>query len=102
MMKERPILFNGWGAVLLRPPYGIRHPAFSQEGQRLMLVVNEDKSLMLLIKKPRSKWYRMCCIGRKRHYRKDGSCKHTEQLFAALKPEIAARTKLDGFGGSKQ
>lgn len=67
-----------------------------------MMFVTEDKTVVLLLRKKRSKWYSLVCFGRKRHYRKDGSCKHTEALIAQLTPDCVARTKLKGFGGKEQ
>jgi hypothetical protein len=64
-----------------------------------MMLLGDKKEIILLIKPSRSPVYRLCCIGRKRHYRKDGSCKHTEDLLARMNPWHRARTILDGFGG---
>lgn len=66
-----------------------------------MVLIGDKKELILIVRKPRSKWYRVVCCGRKKHYRKDGTCKHTEAVLASMKPEIAARTKVDGWGGKQ-
>ena len=38
------------------------------------------------------------CFRRKRHYRKDGSCKHTEALLAQMKPGYRQRYVPSPFG----
>lgn len=40
------------------------------------------------------------CFGSKRHYRKDGSCKHTQALVEQLRPGYRQRVELHGFGGA--
>ena len=44
----------------------------------------------------------LACFGRKRHYRKDGSCKHTDALLSKMRPWHRARTDLTPFGGGKE
>lgn len=58
-----------------------------------------DGCILMAARKLRSKWIELVCIGRKRHYRKDGSCKHTEALAARVKPEFKRRMKVSPFGG---
>lgn len=41
---------------------------------------------------------RLVCFGAKRHYRKDGSCKHTAGLLAVMKPWHRARTRVSLWG----
>ena len=64
-----------------------------------MMFVGDGKEVVMLLRKPRSKWYLLCCIGRKRHYRKDGSCKHVQEVLENVKPEIRHRVKVDPWGG---
>lgn len=64
-----------------------------------MMWVGDGKEVVMLLRKPRSKWYSLCCIGRKRHYRKDGTCKHVHEAMAMVKPELRQRVKIDPFGG---
>lgn len=63
------------------------------------MFVTTDKTLVLVTRKACSKWYSVVCIGRKGHYRKHGDCKHTDEIFAAMKPKIRKRTTVKGFGG---
>ena len=65
----------------------------------LMLFIGDKKEMIMLLKKSRSKYYALVCIGRKRHYRKDGTCKHTESVLADIKPEIRDLVKIDLWGG---
>lgn len=67
-----------------------------------MILIGDRKEMILLVRRPRSKWFSLCCIGRKRHYRKDGSCKHTEEILANVKPEIRPRVKVRPFGGRER
>lgn len=69
------------------------------EGGSLMLAVTDEKGLLLLIRKPGSRRYYLACFGSKRHYRKDGTCKHTEATLAHMKAWHAARTTVEPFGG---
>lgn len=64
-----------------------------------MIFIGDKKEIVMLMRRKRSKWYRLVCIGRKRHYRKDGSCKHTELFLEHMKPDIRNRTRVDGWGG---
>ena len=66
-----------------------------------MVIIGDKKELIMLLKKPRSKWYILCCFGRKRHYRKDGSCKHTDVILTDVKPEFRVRVKIDPWGGKR-
>lgn len=63
----------------------------------MMLAIG--KNLVVVIRKPRSKYYRMACFGGKRHYRKDGSCACVEAMLAHVKPKYRARVKIDPWGG---
>lgn len=64
-----------------------------------MIAIGDKKELILLLKKGRG--FALACFGTKKHYRKDGSCKHTDDMLSRMKPWHRARTKLDGFGGRK-
>lgn len=66
-----------------------------------MILVGDRKELILLLRHHRSKRYHLCCIGRKRHYRKDGTCKHTESVLASIKPRIRKTVIVDGWGGKR-
>ena len=63
-----------------------------------MIMIGDHGELILLARKPRSRRYTVVCFGRKRHYRKDGSCKHTDQV-QALAAQAGERVKVDGWGG---
>jgi hypothetical protein len=63
------------------------------------MMVGDQREIILLLRKPRSKWFHLCCIGRKRHYRKDGTCKHTAEVLARIKPEVRPRVIVDRWGG---
>lgn len=67
-----------------------------------MMLIGDRKEVILMLRRPRSKWWHLCCIGRKRHYRKDGTCKHTEQLLGQIKPEVRPRVKIDPWGGKER
>jgi len=68
-----------------------------------MILSGDRGELILLLRKPRSRWYALVCIGRKRHYRKDGSCKHTEDTLANMvRPECRHLVKIDPFGGRRE
>jgi len=43
--------------------------------------------------------HKLVCFGTKRHYRKDGTCKHTAAILARLKPWHKARTHVTLWGG---
>ncbi len=64
-----------------------------------MMLIGDGKEVILLLRPPKARTYRLVCIGRKAHYRKDGSCKHTEEVLANIKPGV--RVRIDGFGGKQ-
>lgn len=66
-----------------------------------MMLLGDKKEIILLFRPKRSKWFRLICFGRKRHYRKDGTCKHTDDVLNMTKPEIRPRVKVDGWGGKQ-
>jgi len=63
----------------------------------MVFVGEEPKSLVMLVRKPGKRTYTLVCFGAKKHYRVDGSCKHTAEVLANIKP--GTRVKLDGWGG---
>jgi len=66
-----------------------------------MIMIGDKKELITLMRGHRSKWYRLACFGSAKHYRADGTCKHTDEVMISLKPGIKVRTKIDGWGGKK-
>ena len=63
-----------------------------------------DRCIVMLMQR-RSKigrytgWYSLVCIGRRRHYRKAGGCKHVDQILSVVRPEKLRRIRVDGWGG---
>lgn len=66
-----------------------------------MIAIGDKKELILLIKKPRSKYYHLACFGRRAHYRQDGTCAHTDRVLDSVKPEARHLVKVDGWGGKQ-
>ena len=65
-----------------------------------MMMIGDRKEVILLLQRPGQRWYSLCCIGRKRHYRKDGTCKHTENILSHyVKPKARKLVKVDPWGG---
>lgn len=64
-----------------------------------MIAVTDQKGLIILIRCKGQRWYHLVCFGRKRHYRKDGSCKHTDEVMASVKPKFRPLVKVKGSGG---
>lgn len=64
-----------------------------------MIFIGDKKEMVMLLRRPRQRWYALCCIGRKRHYRKDGTCKHTDMVLARVKPRSKKLVKIDPWGG---
>jgi hypothetical protein len=69
-----------------------------------MLVGSNPKSLVLYLseytpERKKRPTRTLICFGPKRHYRKDGSCKHTDAVMDALKSEWhRTRTHIVPFG----
>lgn len=63
-----------------------------------MIFVTGDKSVVMLLRKPRSRYFQICCIGKKQHYRKEGGCKHIDAVMEHVRPEVKSRIRLNGFG----
>ena len=71
-----------------------------------MIAIGHNKEIVMLMSKPNkngknSGYYTAVCFGRKRHYRKDGSCVHTQGLIDRAKPNYRKRIKIDPFGGQR-
>lgn len=66
-----------------------------------MIFITGDKSVVMLLRKKGSRYYRICCIGRKQHYRKEGGCKHIDAVMEHVRPEVKSRIRLNGFGRSE-
>ena len=64
-----------------------------------MILIGDGKEIVLLLRKPGQRWYALCCIGRKRHYRKDGTCKHIDDVLTRVKPKARKLVKVDPWGG---
>ena len=69
-----------------------------------MIIIGDRKELVMLLPKrnkngKNSGYYTVFCAGAKRHYRKDGSCKHTQGVIQAAKPNYRKRISLVPFGG---
>lgn len=67
-----------------------------------MMLLGDKKEVILLVRKHRSRYYGLVCIGRKAHYRKDGSCKHTDFMLEHAKPEMRHLIKVDPWGGKRR
>lgn len=65
-----------------------------------MAVYIGDRKEAIILLQPRDKRQHLdlVCMGAKRHYRKDGTCKHTEAILLQMKPWYRARVKLTPFG----
>jgi len=65
-----------------------------------MLLIGDKKEMILTYKQGRGPQIRVTvvCFGSKRHYRKDGSCKHTEFLLAHMKPWYKSRCTVILWG----
>jgi hypothetical protein len=66
-----------------------------------VIAVTDEKGLILLIRCKGQRWYHLACFGRKRHYRRDGSCKHTDAVMTRVKPKLRPLVKVQGFGGKE-
>lgn len=65
-----------------------------------MLAIGDKKEVILLLsegKGPKVR-HKAVCFGRRRHYRKDGMCKHLEALLAGMRPWHRARTAVTLWG----
>lgn len=64
-----------------------------------MIAVGDKKEVVLLAQMKGQRWYRLVCFGRKRHYRQDGTCKHTDAVLNAMSPARRKVTHVDLWGG---
>jgi hypothetical protein len=64
-----------------------------------MIFIGDKGEITLLAKRPRGRLYTVVCFGSKRHYRKDGCCKHTDEVLARIKPDAKGRVRVDPWGG---
>jgi hypothetical protein len=63
-------------------------------GRFQMVIV--DKTIVVIGRKWRSKWWTIKCCGCSRHKRrKDKTCKHERALMEHVKPELLGRTRID-------
>jgi hypothetical protein len=68
------------------------------------VLIGDRKEMILLVERHnklnrRTGWFEIICFGRKRHYRKDGSCKHTESIIRdGISPKYQKRVKVIPFG----
>lgn len=64
-----------------------------------MILIGDHKELIMVARKPGSRKYSIVCFGRKAHYRVDGTCKHTAEIVANLKPTV--RYAVKPWGGKE-
>jgi hypothetical protein len=43
--------------------------------------------------------HHVVCFGPRKHYRKDGTCKETDEVLAKMKPWYRSRAKVEPWGG---
>jgi hypothetical protein len=67
----------------------------------LILVGQNPRGLVTLIRKRGQRWHRLACFGPKSHYYADGGCDHTDAVMAGLNPYGKKVTKLEPFGNGK-
>lgn len=63
-----------------------------------MILIGDKKELILILPVPKCRWIHLFCLGDKKHYRKDGTCKHTDAALRNLKSEYKKRVIVKGFG----
>jgi hypothetical protein len=66
----------------------------------MMVVIGDQHELILLLSAGRGPKVRhsLVCFGRERHYRKDGMCKHVDELLAGMRPWHRQRTTISRWG----
>jgi hypothetical protein len=64
-----------------------------------VIIIGDKKELILVSRKPRARYWTCICFGTKRHYRVDGTCKHTAEILAKLAPEYQGKVRVEGWGG---
>lgn len=64
----------------------------------------KHSTIIVVLRKPRSKWWTIVCFGQKGHYRKDGSCVHTDEVLECLNPACVCLeyVRVVGWGKSKE
>jgi len=65
-----------------------------------MILLGDRHELIVMLSDGKGSKVRhsLVCFGRKRHYRKDGMCKHVEALLAGTRPWHRARTAVTLWG----
>jgi hypothetical protein len=65
-----------------------------------VIAIGDRKEMILLVRdRDRKQHWQLVCFGSKAHYRKDGTCKHTESVLAGMKPWHRSRTTVCPCGG---
>jgi hypothetical protein len=65
--------------------------------------VNGSGSVIIMAgQKYRHRKIDIICVGNKRHYRKDGSCAHTDQFIDSMLPEFKPKARVVPFGGKAE
>ena len=59
------------------------------------MVFVADRCIIMLVRRPRGRLYTLKCFGPKRHYRRDGTCKHIDQVLASVKPDKQHLVRVD-------
>jgi hypothetical protein len=67
-------------------------------GDCRFLLVQPGPHVVIIGRRAGDKTFHLVCFGRKRHYRQDGTCAHTETVMARLRPRIRKRTRVTPFG----
>ena len=65
----------------------------NKSGEFLMIIIG--KSIVVVGRKYRSKWWSVMCSGCKGKRRKDGSCKHERAVLDLLRPDIRASARIE-------
>jgi len=65
-----------------------------------MILIGDKKEMIVFLSEGKGPKVRhnLACFGGKRHYRKDGTCKHLEALLAQMRPWHRARTSVTLWG----
>lgn len=54
-----------------------------------------DRTIVVIGRRWRSKWWSIHCCGCRCRRRKNGSCKHERAVLSMVKPEMRARARID-------
>jgi hypothetical protein len=68
------------------------HSNAQTQGECRLLII--DKTIVLVGRKRRSKWWGVTCTGCTGKRRKDGSCKHERAIIENLLPEIRRYARI--------